>query len=208
MSRAGFSPPLNAPGAFSPPQAFHAGQTSALGSRAWPYFVTVRCADSLPREVIKLLQEVGAKLNSIEPKSEAFAELQRFYFRTLEMHLDEGRGSCPLRNQSAASLLLEEFNMLREWQVDVPHYVVMPNHWHPMVEPRESCTRSLPEIMRRVKGRSARAINRSVGPAGALWQREWFDRWMRDDAEYDRCVQYIQNNPAKAGVPQQDRWTR
>src|SRR5688572_1983731 len=147
---------------FLHPKRFTRGKLPHWEVEHGRYFVTVRCADSLPREVIKLLQEVGAKLNSIEPKSEAFAELQRFYFRTLEMHLDEGRGSCPLRNQSAASLLLEEFNMLREWQVDVPHYVVMPNHWHPMVEPRESCTRSLPEIMRRVKGRSARAINRSV----------------------------------------------
>ncbi len=54
--------------------------------------------------------------------------------------------------------------------------------------------------MRRVKGRSARAINALAGISGRLWQPEWFDRWMRDEAEFEKCVRYIRNNPVKAGL--------
>jgi putative transposase len=172
------------------------------------YFVTVRCADSLPREAMERLREVISQLHSIESRSEEFAELQRFYFRTLEKYLDAGVGECRLQHACAAERVIAEFDNLREWQVNVPHYVVMPNHWHAMIEPRQSCTRSLAEIIRRLKGRSARTINKALGQAGALWQREWFDRWMRSDQEYERCVRYIQNNPVKAGLPRQDCWTK
>ena len=172
------------------------------------YFVTVRCADSLPREAVGRLREISARHHSIESKSEEFAALQRFYFRTLEKYLDSGTGECLLRHACAAERVIDEFNALRTWHVDVSHYSIMPNHWHAMVEPLDSSTPSLAEIMRRLKGRSARAINMVLGRSGALWQREWFDRWMRDDEEYDRCVRYIQDNPSKAGIATAHSWTK
>ena len=163
------------------------------------YFVTVRCADSLPREAVERLREVSMTLRSTESNSDEFAALQRFYFHALEKYLDAGSGECPLQHARAAELVVAELDALGEWEVEVPHYVVMPNHWHAMVVPRDSCTR-LADVMQRVKGRSARAINLALGRAGALWQREWFDRWMRSEDEYDRCVRYIQDNPSKTGI--------
>jgi putative transposase len=174
------------------------------------YFITVRLADSLPKSAVLQLQEIHASLQRIEPRSEQFVALQRQYFRTMEKYLDAGVGSCLLREASNAKRVLTALQSLGEWDVEVPHYTIMPNHWHALVVPKDN-TRALGEIMKRVKGRSASAIRCVAGGQGAVWQREWFDRWMRDDAEWDKTVRYIRENPVKAGLVQKwdhHPWTR
>jgi putative transposase len=154
---------------------------------------------------------VHRALSDVSPASAEFAQLQRQYFRTVEKYLDAGSGSCPLRSPTAARIVIAELEALGDWRVAVRHYAIMPNHWHAMIEPEESCGRSLAQIVRRVKGRSARLINAKLGRAGSVWQREWFDRWMRDDGEYARCVQYIRENPVRAALARgvgEHPWTR
>lgn len=175
------------------------------------YFITVRCADSLPTEVVERLRSIHLNLSAVEPSSLQFAALQRQYFLTMEKHLDAGHGKCRLADSRAAALVVAELGALTEWLVDVPHYSIMPNHWHALIRPGANCMHALGEIIRRVKGRTALAINGLFGSAGPFWQREWFDRWMRDGAERERCVRYIQNNPVKAGLARDvgaHPWTR
>ncbi|HWA87729.1 MAG TPA: transposase [Opitutus sp.] len=164
------------------------------------YFVTVRVSDSLPRDAILRLEEIHRTLSTILPQSSAFVALQRQYFRTMEKYLDAGAGSCLLRLAPIASLVVEELALLRDWKIEVPHYTVMPNHWHALIVPSQDCTHSLSAIMKRLKGRSAKRINRALNRSGPVWQREWFDRWMRNDAEWDKTVAYIRNNPVSAGL--------
>ena len=89
---------------------------------------------------------------------------------------------------------------LEERNVAVPHFTIMPNHCHALIVPLANSTRSLGEIMKRIKGRTGRLIRTTAGGGGAVWQREWFDRWIRDDHEWERTVAYIRNNPVKAGL--------
>ncbi len=137
--------------------------------------------------------------------------MQRAYFRTMEKYLDFNAGSCTLRRPEAAAAVISALESLKEWDVRVPHYSVMPNHWHALLAPADRCARSLSEIMKRVKGRSAKVIRRFCGGDGAVWQREWFDRWVRDEAEWARIVEYIHNNPVRGGLARDWRehpWTR
>jgi putative transposase len=164
------------------------------------YFVTVRCHDSLPLEVVNSLREQSATLHKIVPHSAAFALHQRETFRTLEKYLDAGCGTCPLKSERAYAIVLDEFAALSEWRCTVPHYSVMPNHWHALLVPEPQCKRTLSEIMKRLKGRTAKRIRTVCGGVGPLWQREWFDRWMRNDTEWERCIAYVRNNPVKAGL--------
>jgi REP element-mobilizing transposase RayT len=124
--------------------------------------------------------------------------LQRQYFLTMEKNLDAGHGHPWLASSTAAEILVNELASLRTQGVDVPHYTIMPNHWHALLIPSSNCILSLSQMMRTIKGRSARRINAALGRTGTFWQREWFDRWMRDDAEWARCVTYIRQNPVKA----------
>lgn len=175
------------------------------------YFVTVRLADSLPHDVVLLLQEIHRTLANIAPQSDGFAALQRKSFRTMEKYLDAGSGACCLREPGNAATVVRELGELAEWKVTVPHYVIMPNHWHALVCPTANCIHSLGEIMKRLKGRTAKSIRRAIGGSGPVWQREWFDRWIRDEAEWSRTVGYIRQNPVKAGMVSHEddyRWVR
>lgn len=175
------------------------------------YVVTVRCADSLPREAVERLKELQLHLSAIAPQSPQFAALQRRIFVTLEKYLDAGSGSCPLRQSVAAKILLAEFEALSDWDVAVPHFTIMPNHWHALLVPGERCTHSLSEIMKRLKGRTGKSLRAVLGGSGPVWQGEWFDRWVRHDAEWARIVDYIHANPVKASLASawaDHPWTR
>lgn len=164
------------------------------------YFVTVRCADSLPKEAVIRLAELSDELAKLVPASAQFAAFQRETFRTLDKYLDKGYGACPLRRADVAIDLVGEFNALSEWDVAVPHFAIMPNHWHAMIVPPSNDRASLGAIMKRIKGRTARSIRTVIGGHGPVWQSERFDRWMRSDAEWEKCVAYIRNNPVKVGL--------
>jgi REP element-mobilizing transposase RayT len=173
--------------------------------------VTVRCADSLPKAVVSQLSEIQRSIAEIEPRSDGFRSLQRQYFQTMEKYLDKGVGSCPLNNSLAADLIVQELEALEKIGIKVPHFAIMPNHWHALLVPTNDDWVGFGATMQRVKGRTARAIRSIVGGKGAVWQREWFDRWVRDDAEWKRCVSYVRNNPVKAGLASDWRehaWTR
>ncbi len=71
-------------------------------------------------------------------------------------------------------------------------WVVMPNHVHLLILPKEP----LPVITRWLKGSTARQANQLLGRTGQpFWQDESFDRWVRNDSEFDRIARYIEENP-------------
>ncbi|MBI5424703.1 MAG: transposase [Opitutae bacterium] len=164
------------------------------------YFVTVRCADSLPVGAIERIAELQRHVARIPPRSAEFSALQRQLFRTLEKYLDAGHGACPLRDAACASILKEELAALADWDIAVSHFTLMPNHWHALISPGENARHSLSQIMKRRKGRSARRIRQTIGGRGPVWQREWFDRWLRNPQERARVVDYIRSNPVRAGL--------
>jgi hypothetical protein len=54
---------------------------------------------------------------------------------------------------------------------------------------------------------SACKINRVLGRSGPLWQEDYWDRYIRDEAHFGKAQRYIESNPVKAGlVPQAAAW--
>ena len=55
----------------------------------------------------------------------------------------------------------------------------------------------LPEIVRAFKSFSARRVNEYRNSSGIpLWQRNYYERIIRNDQEYSRISIYIESNPA------------
>jgi REP element-mobilizing transposase RayT len=78
-------------------------------------------------------------------------------------------------------------------------WAIMPNHVHVILQPRIE----LPRVMRWLKGRTARKANRILGRTGApFWQDESFDHWIRSDQELCELIEYVEQNPVKAGLVQ------
>jgi REP element-mobilizing transposase RayT len=76
-------------------------------------------------------------------------------------------------------------------------YAVMPNHVHVLWTPHIR----LADLMRQVKGPTARQANQLLGRIGKpFWQPEYFDRMVRSNAEFAQIQRYIEWNPVKAAL--------
>ncbi|MCU0548396.1 MAG: transposase [Leptolyngbya sp. Prado105] len=81
--------------------------------------------------------------------------------------------------------------------------VVMPDHVHLIVQPllkTESKFWSLSEIMKSMKGYSAKKIAAAMNHIGVVWQDERYDRIVRDAHEFENFWNYIRLNPVRAGL--------
>jgi putative transposase len=117
-----------------------------------------------------------------------------------DAELDAGHGSRLLAAPAIASIVQDcllfgdgELYALAAW-------CVMPTHVHVLIELLEGA--SLPSTVQRWKSFTAHAINKATGRAGILWQREYFDRFMRSEQQFEWTVAYIERNPVTAGLVQ------
>lgn len=90
------------------------------------------------------------------------------------------------------------FSVLQEYpQSEIPSYVIMPNHIHFIWFNRDNI--SLSFVIKMIKGRAGFAYRNYALennlPLISLWQRSFYDHIIRDDKDYDRIVEYIDNNP-------------
>ncbi len=74
-------------------------------------------------------------------------------------------------------------------------YVVMDDHVHVLAVPLENV--DLQEIVHSWKSFTTNRLQRKFGRIGVIWQREYFDRIVRDERELIEKVNYILNNPAR-----------
>lgn len=82
-------------------------------------------------------------------------------------------------------------------------FVVMPDHVHLVFTPlskRAGLPYALQEIMSGIKSVSARNINRALGREGSVWQAESFDHVSRREESLRQKVEYICQNPIRAGL--------
>ena len=76
----------------------------------------------------------------------------------------------------------------------------MPDHVHILFRPLkndEETWYDLPQIIRGIKGTSAKRINTLLSRSGSIWQEEYFDRMVRDEKEMLEKWEYMWNNPLK-----------
>ncbi|MCA8946133.1 MAG: transposase [Planctomycetes bacterium] len=81
--------------------------------------------------------------------------------------------------------------------------VVMPDHTHLLLQPCEKSAGNwwnLGELLKGMKGVSARRINESRGTLGSLWQDERYDRQVRSRSDFEEKWSYIRLNPVRAGL--------
>ncbi|MBM4284652.1 MAG: transposase [Deltaproteobacteria bacterium] len=82
--------------------------------------------------------------------------------------------------------------------------VVMPNHVHVLVKPHDGF--ALQGIVHSWKSFTAYRLQREFGRIRSVWQDEYFDRIVRDEAEFLEKANYIFTNPAKVFGDQEYPW--
>ena len=148
--------------------------------------VTYRVADALPIEVAKRLHRALSDTEEIEHR------------KRIESYLDAGHGSCPLHDPTCAAIVRDGLLFHDRDRYLLHAWVIMPNHVHALIEPAAGW--GLSSIVKTWKSYSAKRINRHLARTGALWQADYWDRFIGDEAHYRNVVSYILGNPAKAGL--------
>ncbi|HMF81599.1 MAG TPA: carbamoyl-phosphate synthase large subunit, partial [Candidatus Acidoferrum sp.] len=163
------------------------------------YFVTFRLADSIPADVLSQWKCERAAWLKLHPQPwdwKTAREYMRRFEEEREHWLDQGHGSCLLREPRAAAIVAASLNHFDRQRYLVDAYVVMPNHVHVLFKPLGK--NSLADILHSWKSFTAQALNREMNRAGALWMHESFDTIVRDAEHLRVCREYIAQNPAKA----------
>ena len=106
-----------------------------------------------------------------------------------------------LLGQCAATILQ---TLPFHFHIDLDEWVVMPNHVHAIffipgrTYPHGTMPASLGAIVQNYKSVSARNINAIRNtPGSVVWQRNYYDRIIRDDRELERVRGYILDNPRR-----------
>ncbi|MEN3943295.1 transposase [Prosthecobacter sp. SYSU 5D2] len=166
-----------------------------------PYFITFRMADSLP---VGMLEELEAERllwqqNHPPPLSpDEEAEYHKRFSARVDQWLDQGHGSCVLRQTCYRLKIEESLKFFDGQRYEMLSYVIMPNHVHGllMIHPDWS----LEKVIFTWKRRTAGVINESLGVTGPFWQRDYFDRLIRDGDHLRNVIRYIRRNPTKASL--------
>jgi len=116
----------------------------------------------------------------------------------MEAYLDRSTGACHLKNPAVADVVASTIQKFEGIHYRLLAWVIMPNHVHLVVKLMPD--RSLAKTVHSLKLYKSKEANRILGKSGTFWQREYYDRLIRDDAELSRAIQYVRANPKKAGL--------
>lgn len=150
-------------------------------------FVTFRLADSLPQGV---LEKIQYDLREFKGN----AEIEKI--RRIERLIDQGSGSCILRDAECARIVQDSFLYHDEKLFQLHEWVVMPNHVHFLARFEEG--NSLPEALQSLKSYTAHRLKELHPEMPSIWQPGYHDRYMRNEEHYIRTCNYIHENPVKA----------
>ncbi|MCB4757755.1 MAG: transposase [Sulfurovum sp.] len=110
-------------------------------------------------------------------------------------------------------LLVDNIGLLREsfreskryFAYSIDAIVIMPDHIHMIITPEY--VMDYPKIIKAIKYNFSRHFNveeeqsysrykRKLKP---IWQKRYYEHTIRDEKDYLRCLEYMENNPLKHG---------
>jgi putative DNA methylase len=173
------------------PKGWHSrGYLPHFDGGAISQFVTVHLGDALPQKVIDRWK--------LELEHEKDEDAKKEIFWRVEKYLDKGIGKCYLKDRRIAELVQNSLLHFDGEHHRLISWVIMPNHIHVLLKPREG--HELSAIMHSIKSYSASKANKLLGRKGRFWQMDYFDRFIRNHEHFENTVNYIEMNPVKAGL--------
>jgi len=167
-------------------------------------FVTFRLADSMPA--------------SRRVEWEKLLEIEDIRIRRtkLEEYLDRGIGSCCLRDKQCAQWAVDSLLYFHDDRYELLAWCIMPNHVHVLLHVRQTPLSKIVqgwkinvtgrlrqlrvgelEVSAKLHGKLLNAPRRSSA-LQSLWQREYWDTFMRNEEQEQKAIKYIEANPVKA----------
>jgi REP element-mobilizing transposase RayT len=167
--------------------------------REWEHLLAAAERSDAPRfgEPDDASRDGAQSIASPDDKTRAPArrEASRAQRIKLEDYLDRGLGECFLRDPRVAALMENSMRYHHGARYELLAWVVMPNHVHALIEVGDT---PLSKTIQNWKSIAAVKANKLLVRTGDFWQLDYWDTFMRDEAQQIKAVRYIENNPVKA----------
>jgi len=181
---------------------------AASGHKGWnsrgylPHFdhpekvqsLTFHLGDSVPSEIVeewKRELQVSSNVDASDPR---MVELRR----RIEKYADAGYGECWLRRLEVGGMVEDALLFFDGVRYRLLAWCVMPNHVHALVEMVDGWP--LRSVVHSWKSFTSKEANRVLGRTGSFWEKDYYDRFIRDEGHLENAVRYIEENPLKAGL--------
>lgn len=124
--------------------------------------------------------------------------------RRFEAMVDAEYGSCLLRQPEVAMMVQNALLYFEGERYRMLAWVVMPNHVHVLFQTMNGWT--MAKVVASWKTWTGKHIHQRQDGAWRaqsytrVWHREYWDRFIRNEQHFSNAVQYIHQNPVKAGL--------
>jgi len=95
-------------------------------------------------------------------------------------------------------MLLTLEDAKEKFNFTLTNFCIMPTHIHLLIKPAQNDC--LSKIMHWIKTQSAKRWNFIHGSQDHLWGQRYFERIIKDELDYVTVMNYIDQNPIKAGL--------
>lgn len=166
------------------------------------FFITYRLTGSLPVTIIEQLKASYARQKLLpENQTEDRKEIIRQgYFLSFEQILESNLNEPHwLRNDAIARIVLDSLLFNDNKQYILWAACIMSNHVHILISTLEGAP-LLNVILQHHKKFTAVQCNKALNRTGKFWAEESYDTMIRNDRHFHRVVNYILQNPVKAGI--------
>ena len=168
------------------------------------FFITYRLVDSIPKLVLEKFKETYIEV--IENPNAYYTgkdyNLAKRLFIEADHYLDSKlNGPYWLQDDAIASIVANSLHSGHNKNYLLNCFSIMSNHVHVLLKHIDTAP-SLSKILQMHKGATAFECNKILNRNGQFWDRESYDRVVRNTVEFERIKNYILNNPVKAGLVQ------
>lgn len=188
------------------------------------FFITFRLDGSIPKLSLVILKEkyetkiIDLKsISSPRERNTAIFQLRKQYLVEIDKIIDTiNSGPHHLSEPKVMNIVKEQLHKHDGSLYNLICYSIMSNHVHLLIDTNVNHSEDeleenflknytpLYDIMKSIKGVSARFINLELNRSGRLWAKESYDMYIRNEKMLNNVIAYILNNPVKAGIV--DSW--
>lgn len=185
------------------------------------FFVTFRLYGSIPKSElhrIKLEYENDiisySKIKDGKEKNHKVYERRKIYILEVDQLLDEiGDSPIYLSDTEVSNVVAEAMHHLDHKYYNLIAFTIMSNHVHILFDTSiqmenldynekriEKEYVNVDQIMKLIKGRSARYANLHLNRSEQFWSNDNFDIFIRNERMMKNVIKYILYNPVKVGL--------
>jgi putative transposase len=156
--------------------------------------ITFRLFDAVPRKLVEQWKTELGWFQYLPATDRRKIQLHKL----IDKYEDAGFGACWLRDDRVAEVVENALLFFDAERYRLVAWCVMPNHAHAIIETGELWP--LDRIIHSWKSYTSHEANKLLQRSGEFWFREYHDRYIRDGEHLRNAIDYIENNPVKAGL--------